>query len=681
MSVAFAARNRRGTAVFLCYDAAMEVKLMRCPRCESNQYLTGSPCPNCQFSGDAQALERLSNLKFLLSESFGWQQLPASFLKTVQDDYGRQLRQTEVELGLRQPPPKTVEEVQALRQQQKIHQRFIERVTIWVENKWVPDHLLTTILTPHRDSIQAIEEQLIDAPPQPVYDKQALKRQDLEITRQLLAEARQLWLKNRLTKEGLDLIKSKYEMNIASLEADLGIRPLPSPKPAKEKKAAAPKPKAIKPPQPPREPWSWDRFWETLLSERTLQAILFLGVILLFSASVFWVARNWERFEPIVQIAFLGTFTALFYGAGTYVTKILKLRESGIALFGVASLLIPLDFFTFYLSGGFPPDSGPTVWLVASLVCWLAYWVVAYLLKAPFFGYLIGIATASIGLAIINLNGVPLVWWQTVVAAVGFIFGLIGFLGLHNRSENRLAFLAAPFQKVGLLFVSSVMIFGFSWRFIFGTPYLETVPPLAISWWLGGVILTLAVPKTGLPGLAWAAAASFPIAIWFTAQSVLPPQVATGWYTLGWALLLPLYIILAHRVEKIEIDAANNYGRIILIVAAVLTAVAALWSMTSTSAASVVHPLLAATMIFTARLWQRPRWLWLAGLFMLSGSAAWQGARSATLPELTLPWGLLALLFIVAAINLRATKVRYDAPLFGLGLAQRSAGHLAPRSF
>ncbi|MCZ7669378.1 MAG: hypothetical protein M5U34_20470 [Chloroflexi bacterium] len=50
----------------------------------------------------------------------------------------------------------------------------------------------------------------------------------------------------------------------------------------------------------------------------------------------------------------------------------------------MAALLIPLDFFAYYISGGFPPGSGPTVWLAASLVCLGAYLLAAYWLQAAF---------------------------------------------------------------------------------------------------------------------------------------------------------------------------------------------------------------------------------------------------------------------------------------------------------
>ena len=56
--------------------------------------------------------------------------------------------------------------------------------------------------------------------------------------------------------------------------------------------------------------------------------------------------------------------TVAFFGLGWYVRTRMKLVGSGIALTAVAALLIPLDFFAYTISGGFPPGSWPTVWLV-----------------------------------------------------------------------------------------------------------------------------------------------------------------------------------------------------------------------------------------------------------------------------------------------------------------------------
>ncbi|MCB0034188.1 MAG: DUF2157 domain-containing protein, partial [Anaerolineales bacterium] len=125
--------------------------------------------------------------------------------------------------------------------------------------------------------------------------------------------------------------------------------------------------------RPPREPISWDKVWDTLLSEKTLKAVLFLAVALLVGGAISIVVNEWDNFSRFAQAAFLGGFTAVFYGLGWYVRRKMHLEGSGLALTAVASLLVPLDFYTYYISGGFPEGSWPTVWLVASAVCLVAY--------------------------------------------------------------------------------------------------------------------------------------------------------------------------------------------------------------------------------------------------------------------------------------------------------------------
>ena len=81
------------------------------------------------------------------------------------------------------------------------------------------------------------------------------------------------------------------------------------------------------------------------------------------AAAVSLVVWNWEAFPPWLQVFFLALITAVLYGIGWFVRVRTGLRQSGIALSAVASLLVPLDFSAFYLSGGFPSQYWAEVWL------------------------------------------------------------------------------------------------------------------------------------------------------------------------------------------------------------------------------------------------------------------------------------------------------------------------------
>ncbi|MCP5086439.1 MAG: hypothetical protein GY952_06525, partial [Rhodobacteraceae bacterium] len=191
---------------------------------------------------------------------------------------------------------------------------------------------------------------------------------------------------------------------------------------------------------------------------------------------------------------------------------------------------------------------------------------------------------------------------------------------------------------------------------------------LAISWWLGAATLTIMTRRYRLQMVVWSAVIAFPVAVWLTERWLfLLTQTSQAWYAVGWALLVPIYLVVGWQVtltqrregakeERKEKEERNLFnlrlfqnlrnlrftpsaedatlGRIVLQAAGMLTAVSALWALTDTTAAGVVHPLLALSMVLAARLWQKPVILWLTTLFLLSGSAAWQGGRGTTLPEL-----------------------------------------------
>ena len=58
------------------------------------------------------------------------------------------------------------------------------------------------------------------------------------------------------------------------------------------------------------------------------------------------------------------------------------LRNSGIALVATGLLLVPVDFYAIYLSGGiFPREAWAEVWLIASAVCLVAYTITAMTLR------------------------------------------------------------------------------------------------------------------------------------------------------------------------------------------------------------------------------------------------------------------------------------------------------------
>ncbi|MFO7539888.1 MAG: DUF2157 domain-containing protein, partial [Chloroflexota bacterium] len=641
---------------------------MRCPRCQSTEFSITTSCSHCAFRGDDPLLERLSNLQFLLNECKTWQDIPSLILWDLQQQYEKQRRQLEVELGLRLPVPNEAE-AQELRLTLSQWQAFLDVLPRWLYKGWVERGVVTGLAAEAGAKRTEIQERLLDAPPPPI-SVSPLKQllQQWEEKKFLLARIEQVYTAGQIAEAAYQAARAELEADILALEIKAGLRPEAVPKPQdvgptevgptiEPEPAAGPRPEpaaARAQPRRQRVPWTWDRVWETLLSERTLQAILFLGVLLLFAAGISWVAWNWDTFPPLGQVAFLAGFTTLFYGVGWYVYRHLNLPDSGIALIAVGSLLLPLDFYAFYLSGGFPADSWPQVWLLASVVCLVAYSLVGLLIQAEFFGYLVGIAAGSLAAATLNLIGIHVYWQQTGLALVAALLA-VASEGLRRlRPLHPWRILAEPFGRLAVAAVVPIMVVGLSWGQIGQIWHPVFLLALALNWWLGGLVLLLLARRYRLRSVGLAAALVFPVAVWLTQRWLFQPQaVAPAWHAFGWALLVPIYLLvgwyLAYRPLDDPDEMGRAYGQTAVRVGSLLAALAALWSLGNANAAAFVHLLLAGTMLLALRLWQQPRLMWLVSLFLVTAAAAWQGGRGAAPAELVLPWTLLSILHLVAA--------------------------------
>jgi hypothetical protein len=638
-------------------------------------------------------LERWSNLTFLLEEMSTWAQLSAA-VRSLQGRYEKERRRVEVELGVREPL--TADQLTELYTQLANWRAVVTAVTQWQRKGQINKATAEQTLADASAHIETLQEQLIDAPlrPSPL-NAQAQAAQQLAQKQFVLQIATDLFYRKQMVPYVYRIIERQLTAEIENLTIEAGLVVRPStPLPAKEK---SPDDLNVPPASTSgrfhRPALTWDRVWETLLSERTLQAVLFLGVLLLFAAGISWVAWNWGTFPAAVQIAFLGGFTAVFYLLGWYVHQRMKLHGSGIALIAVGSLLVPLDFYAFYLSGGFPPGSWPTIWLVASAVCLVAYLLTAVWLQAPFFGYLIGLAASSLLVSLLNLAGVNQAWWQVGVMSTAVTLALSGEW-LHYK-PGRWHFLARPFGQIALALTVPTLLVGLGWSYFRDvSAVLHTVAfhiALALDWWLGGLVFVLLLQRARLRTLAWATAFVFPVAVWLTARVLfIPKEIPSAWAAVGWALLLPVYLLLAWRWQRQE--GMVIYGRIFLRAAFILGAVTAVWSLQTVQAAAVTHLLLAGVMVLTAVLWQQPRALWGMSLFLLTASAAWQGGRGATPAELILPWTLLAILHVVAGVRLGDWEIKrlkgdqspdlsfspFTMPLFGAGYLFAALSILPP---
>jgi hypothetical protein len=365
---------------------------LKCPRCGDENLVPPGPCPNCSFSGPPAPIEELGHVRYLLNELADWRDLSQTARDRLHARYLARQRQLEIELGLRPPPLSSEEARDAAREILRL-QQLVRLLDLWHAQDWIEVGAADDLSTRTHKRISELRARL--AEPDTPRDTIAIRSSErVALLKSLRDEA------DRLHQEGGYVDEEAYraavaelERQVEQLEIQLGLRPRPKEKPAPvSRKPAAP----TVPPRPPREPITWERIWHTLLSERTLRVLLFVGVFLIFVSAITLVVYNWERFHPWVQVAFLSGFTLFFYGLGWYVRAQMGLEKSGIALFATGSLLVPVDFYAVYLSGGiFPREAWGEVWLLASVVCLGVYTIMALILRAEFFGYLVGAACAA----------------------------------------------------------------------------------------------------------------------------------------------------------------------------------------------------------------------------------------------------------------------------------------------
>lgn len=629
---------------------------MRCPKCHRAGYVLTEACPACGFHGDAALVEELSHIHFLLEELAKWEQVRLWSKEVLRQEYRARQRQIEVALGLREPPLDAADARAARREIAQLS-TLLEVLPSWVGRGWLTRERGAAWAKKIRAEIKRLNERLIDAPPVPrVHLTTLAKVRFLAETLDELHDAGHL--ANQVVYERA---RGQLNAEIEELEIAAGLRPAP--------KEAAPPPPEPPPPAPatppparrrPRQPLTWDRVWETMLSERTLRALLFIGVALLFAAAVSLVVWNWDAFAPWLQVTFLTLFTGIFYVLGWYVRQKMGLRGSGIALSAVASLLVPLDFYAFYLSGGFPPDRWAEVWLTASLVSLGAYLVTVYVIQAAFFGYLVGVATGSALCAGLQMGGVALEWWQAALMGLALVLVISG--DMLRQRQGRWRIVADPLGHVALAAAGAILAVSSSWALLGragGRPF-ETA--LAIDWWLAGPLFVLAERRFRTQVVGLAAPACFPLAVWLSQRVLFDLWgVEAAWHALGWALLVPIYLIAGRGLLREEVGRlGQRYGRVIVGWAGALTALAAGWSLTEGSVAAIVHPLLAGAIALAVTLWRRPMLSLLSSLLLLTGTGAWMASREATVGQLGLAWALLAIVHVVVGLRLEHAGAREE---------------------
>ena len=619
---------------------------MNCPLCQ--QPLTNIICPNCDPAGDAAGWLQLHKLAYMRQEIARWPQLSTKLQTTLSRHYEKAQRAVEIKLGLRSAPP-TVAEARELEQELATLRLWIFCLTCWEKRGWLATSFFGPEISRAERRSQTLQSRLPQAAVWPTVPPRQSKRRDLENFNSFVVRTNHFLAGGQIEPEQQHQIHSWLQHEIAALDAEL-YPPTATPKSADRQRG----PKAAPTPKPAHTiPWTWDRLWETLLSEKTLQVILFLGAMLVVAASVSWVAWNWDTFSPPLQIGILSAGTAAFFVAGWHVHNRLRLRGSGIALIGVGALLVPLDIYALYLSGLFPDGSFPWLWLTGSTACLVLYLLVGWQLQTPFFGYLLAAAAGSLAVASLNLWPNQLSNWSPVSMAVALLLILVGRQCARASTSNRAEFLSAPLYHSALGWAAAVLLVGTIYEGVYGGYRQDDLMLLALNFALGAPIFAAGLSRYRWLSLLGAAIFSLPLAgLW--SGLWLATKGAAGWPWVGpaWAGLTLVYLLVAWRWPT-QTQAERN---LIYLSAGLLGLATLAWSLADLLPATIGLLILAAAGPILARARTRSTWLWVLPLALLLAGATWQGHRGVGSAALALPWTLLASLSTAGAVILPRLK-------------------------
>ncbi len=631
---------------------------MNCPKCDSPEFDPTVACPNCQFQGDSAQLVNLDHLNWLLAEMKNWD--ATMRVGAVTQKYQSQKERLEVDLGLRLPPFSQSEAETAwveLFQREALQ----TQLQAWQSDDWLHFNSWQAFRSAQADQIQQLKDRLAhhQRPPRPQEKTFQLAVLNFMVGALTAWEQPDLFVSPMQRRMALNSLQGKID----TLELALGLR-LP-PALAEESKIEKtpepqPAPRTTPRPQPPKQSLK-EWLWRSLLSERTLQAILFLGIFLLFSAAISFVVWGWKDFSALIRVAIPTGFTGLFFFLGWLARTKTNLYRSGIALSAIAALLIPIDLYTVYANYGSPPTYWAQFWLTASLISLGWYCFSTLRIQSAFFGYLVAVAAGSTVLATLELlhqgRGLPRPYYSAGVSglALGFIL-FSGWLDRIRWPDGKV--LIGPFRFLALLTPAVLMPLTFGWRYLGQAGYDALHIAVTINWWVGGLIFAWGALKYRSRALFAIAAGSLPVAIYLT-QAVIFDHLAINpaWQALGLAVLAPLYSYAGYRLRQNPADPVQAaQGQLINRWGAAIFIFAALWSLTDLTdglAAAVTHLILAGVLIETAVLWRRAFDLYGASLFLFSASTFFMPQLGLSIPQFGVGWASLALAHVLIGLRIR----------------------------
>ena len=352
------------------------------------------------------------------------------------------------------------------------------------------------------------------------------------------------WAK-RLPPDVIEELRQPYARRLADLRARLIPKPAPAAPPPTIEEATAPAddvyyeyffleappptveeatapaeaaPAAPPPPKAERVPFDKLRttpFDEWLLSERNIKITLYSGALLLVLAGIIFIGSRWGQLGGPAKFGVMLLATGLLYLGGYLLYQRQGLRLGGVAILGVASGFLPLNFAVLQIyvlrPSGFRND---VMWLIASPISLLLYVLTAYWTRADLFTYIsVGalVSTLTAGLAVAGAPdlGYPMAY---------LLLALLLLLLARRLQDTRLAgftrgsLLATTHLAAPLLILAALLGFVFVQGFgALGNPWL------ALAGIFAGVLFYTATDVLfGWLAARWAAAGLFPVAFGLT---------------------------------------------------------------------------------------------------------------------------------------------------------------------
>ena len=419
-----------------------------------------------------------------------------------------------------------------------------------------------------------------------------------------------------------NVLRQEARQKIARLERALGVAsaaqvgptvtpaPPPTSTPPTPEREAAPvarhpvaTPQREYVPAPLREPFSWAKVGDALLSRRTLQTFLYIGATLLVLSAIILVVRLWDDLHWLPRQAILLAGMAGFLWSGYQVREKMGLRLSGGVLMDIGALWVPLNvgalLFEFVGWSGDTTIPGIDIPVGVPMAVWMAIAAISapvYAFLAYRFRLVLMLYGAAAGFGAALLTGlaaldVSLAWQLTAVSALAPVYVWaaselrwrdVTELGLHLFWITQAA-LPSLLVAVAALVIADD----------------GSKSALTVAIW--SAVLFYGVSHVLYRHLAfeYLAAVALPLSI-FVTLSLHVTQIPFAWYNTALVGIAAAYVIAGKYVRKSPLwawsdDAALAPGGLrvepLYVVAISLTVAAAAWPATIPSATVSLYTL------------------------------------------------------------------------------------------